>query len=296
MNGHTRARGPNLQNLVTGILGKSTASKEATATHANGTFLAHLPTMVHEIPPMNGPHFSRCLLQEGVRMHDRNRYLTLVRGWIFFALIFIGIHQTAYAETYIAAQFGATFPQALSDVNITTAGFTSIQVSDIDLDNSFVFGGKVGHYFRSVQWLGLETEAFVSNPNVKQQDLTFSGPGGSVTIPGVAGFDLRVINWAPVNVMLRLPGRRLQPYLGAGLGIFFARLRDKVTADTQSSTALGLNAQAGLRYYIVRHVAIFAEGKFTGLTRFKFEETTNLDGFDADYNAISALAGIGYHF
>ncbi len=204
--------------------------------------------------------------------------------------------QPAQAETYIAGQFGATFPQKLEDVRITSTGFSNITVSDINLENSFVYGAKIGHYFSAVPWLGLESEVFLTNPNIQQQTLVFSGPGGSLTIPGVAGFSLRVINFAPLNLMLRIPGYRLQPYIGGGAAILMARLQDKITQDKQTSTRFGINALAGLRFYLTRNWTVFAEGKFTGLTTFKFKETANLDGFNGKYNAIHTVAGIAWHF
>lgn len=223
----------------------------------------------------------------------------LIFAWVMVCILgtftLISIPPT-HAETYIAGQFGASFPQKLEEVRITTPGFTSLTVSNIDLQNSFTYGAKIGHYFSSIPWLGLESEIFLTNPNVKQQSLVFSGPGGSITIPGVAGFNLRVINLAPLNIMFRVPGYRLQPYIGGGVAILLARLQDKVTQDKQTSTRFGMNALAGLRFYITKNWTIFAEGKFTGLTTFKFKETANLDGFNAKYNAIHSLAGIGWHF
>lgn len=216
-------------------------------------------------------------------------------AWMLGTFTLIPVPPTQ-AETYIAGQFGATFPQKFEEVRITSAGFTNLSVSNIDLENSFVYGAKIGHYFSSIPWLGVESEIFLTNPNVKQQSLVFSGPGGSITIPGVAGFNLRVINLAPLNVMFRVPGYRLQPYIGAGAAILLARLQDKVTQDKQTSTRFGINALAGIRFYITKNWTVFAEGKFTGLTTFKFKETANLDGFNAKYNAIHTLAGIGWHF
>ena len=87
------------------------------------------------------------------------------------------------------------------------------------------------------------------------------------------------------------------PYLGAGPGIFFARIKDRVTGNEQTDNwSLGLNAQAGLRVFLVRRLALFAEAKYTGLTRFNFKETPNLDGFNASYNAFHGVFGVSYHF
>src|SRR5438105_12834665 len=96
----------------------------------------------------------------------------------------------AYAETYVAGQFGLTMPsigKGLSNGDLTstsaattppdpsgTVNFPSgTTVSDQSLKTSFMFGGKIGHYFSRARWFGLEAEIFYSTPHIKQQDITF---------------------------------------------------------------------------------------------------------------------------
>ena len=143
----------------------------------------------------------------------------LVISLVSTLAVFFPSGPLAQAETYLAGQFGVSFPQDLSDVQISSVGFTSISLSDIALDESFIYGLKVGHYFRSLTWLGVEADALVTHPNIKQQNLTFTGPGGSITLPDVAGFHLRVVTLTPINILFRYPGKRLQPYAGIGMAI-----------------------------------------------------------------------------
>jgi opacity protein-like surface antigen len=232
----------------------------------------------------------------------------------------------AYAESYVAGQFGATFPiDGLSNGDLTTTSvplptgtlnIPSATVSDQSLKTSFMFGGKIGHYFSRARWFGLEAEVFYSTPHIKQQDITFrtdtpgtftpSGggpiipipPGTPLTVTGVPGVDFHVLTIAPLNLMFRYPGNRLQPYIGIGPGIFIARLKDpSVTQgeDSQSSTKLGLNALIGVRYFLTRHVSAFAEGKYN-YVRFNFAENPNFFGFNATYTPINVAFGVSYHF
>ena len=83
----------------------------------------------------------------------------------------------AYAESYVAGQFGATFPgDGLSngDLTFTSVPFPGgmVKVSDQSLKTSFMFGGKIGHYLSKARWFGLEAEIFYSTPHIKQQDIT----------------------------------------------------------------------------------------------------------------------------
>jgi opacity protein-like surface antigen len=236
---------------------------------------------------------------------------------------------TAQAESYVAGQFGATFPgNGLSNGDLTstsapyqngatsgTVNFPSgSTVDDQSLKTSFMLGGKIGHYFSKARWLGLEAEIFYSTPHIKQQDITFrsgtpftftpsgGGPntslGNELTAVGIPGANFHVLTIAPFNLMFRYPGNRLQPYIGIGPGIFIARIKDpSITQgdNSQSSTKLGLNTLIGVRYFLTRHVSAFAEGKYN-YVRFDFAENPNFFGFNATYTPINVAFGVSYHF
>ncbi len=218
----------------------------------------------------------------------------------------------SYAETYIAGQFGVTLPSVLPttfDNGLTNAHATGTLgqvlqgggISDQSLQRSVLYGGKVGHYFKAVPWLGIEAEAYHTTPHIKQQMITFSTPSGPVGTLNFPGLNFRVLTVAPFNLMFRYHQTRLQPYVGVGPGLFFARIEDPslTSSNTQSSMGFGVNAQVGLRYYITRQFAVFGEGKFN-YTKFSFDETPagafNLFGFDAHYRIFHAVFGLSVHF
>ena len=216
----------------------------------------------------------------------------------------------AYPETYIAGQLGFTLPGlggGLSDGDITSSfllpGTTH---GEFELSTSVMFGGKVGHYFNSARWLGLEAEVFHTTPHIDQQVHTLENP----SVPGVTasatlqGAYFRVLTVAPFNLMFRYPMTRLQPYLGIGPGIFFARIKGEGLApdspeSTSDNATLGLNAKAGLQYYVTKHLTAFAEWKFN-YAHFKFDENQNLFpfpyGLEATYTMHFVAFGVGYHF
>lgn len=80
----------------------------------------------------------------------------------------------AQAEVYVAGQVGVTLPQNLTNVQYTAGGVT-VGGNDLALQNSLMYGAKAGYYFDSLKWLGLETEVFNTNPNIKQQNFTIGG-------------------------------------------------------------------------------------------------------------------------
>ena len=251
------------------------------------------------------------------------RLLTLLVPIVLFA-------PQAYAESYVAGQFGVTMPSignglSNGDLTSTSAPFngppfgtvnfpSGTTVDGQSLKSSLLLGAKIGHYFSRARWFGLEAEMFYTTPHIKQQDITLrsgtpftftpsgGGPstslGNELTSVGIQGVNFHVLTIAPLNFLFRYPGNRLQPYIGVGPGIFIARIKDpSITQgdNSQSSTKFGLNSFIGIRYYLTRHVSAFAEGKYN-LVRFNFSENPNFFGFDATYTPISVAVGINYHF
>ena len=205
----------------------------------------------------------------------------------------------AYAETYVAGQFGATFPQSLSNGTATQDGIGGLDLSDQPLKSSAMVGAKLGHYLTRARWIGIETGVSYSTPHIKEGSLTFSGPGGSATTPSLAGVHQRIITW-DTDVIFRYPGYRLQPYIGIGPSLYFANLKGSDATSGQSATSIGFNAEGGLRYYLTRQWTLFGEGKYN-YARMSYssnDSDPNADpfGFRATYSAFTLSLGISYHF
>jgi opacity protein-like surface antigen len=157
-----------------------------------------------------------------------------------------------------------------------------------------LYGAKVGHYFNALPWLGLELDVYNTNPHIKQQATTLTIPGMGTVTADSSGATARMTTLA-FNILARYPGERLQPYAGAGLGIFFARFKDGETGESQSSTKPGLNILGGLRYKVTDHIGIFGEYKFN-YVHLSFDPTPSLLGFNSDFTSHNFVFGVGYHF
>ena len=205
----------------------------------------------------------------------------------------------AYAESYVAGQFGVTLPQSLSNGKVTQDGFGGLGLSDQPLQRSAMLGLKFGHYFSKARWLGIETGFSYTTPHLKQGSITFSGPGGSTPSPILSGLHHRVIT-LDMDVIFRYPGYRLQPYFGIGPSILMARLRGSDGATGQSSTALGFNAEGGVQYYLTRQWTLFGEAKYTrarmNYSSAHSDDTADPFAFRATYSVLALSVGIGYHF
>ena len=220
------------------------------------------------------------------------RHICSVLGWstvamaVFCATLF---SRSVQAEMYVAGQGGVSLPQKLLGVQ-WDAGGTTLGGNNLSLDNSVMYGAKVGYYFDSLKWLGIETEVFNSTPHVKQQNVTIGG----IDLGTMPGMNLRVLTWAPVNVVVRHQMGAFEPYAGVGVGVFFSRLSN---SSNSSSTDVGLNTQLGLRYRMTTQLAFFGEYKFNHADNISYDNVGGVGlGLTADYNAHNLVFGIGYHF
>ena len=254
---------------------------------------------------------------------------------VMFTLLFIGFPCWALAEWYVAGFGGLSIPGKLSDANMDTYGerlafqqfpgaaaippqgtlTQSFNTSDVSLKNSPLFGGKAGYFFKDegFNWLGVELEAFTSQPTIKSQttstnqEVTYlpinplppglCQPGitcqAQVTNNGtlqLSESSMRLITVA-FNVVARYPGTIFQPYVGVGAGGFYFSSTGQIDGR---QVVPGLNTQAGLKVLATEEWGLFVEGKYNYAT------ITNLDptgfGLSGTYSAFNILAGIAYHF
>src|SRR5262249_4188231 len=166
-------------------------------------------------------------------------------------------------------------------------------------------------YFEKAKALGFELEGFNTTPNVKQQQAQLIQQGQD-PVPIDFSARLRVTTMA-VNMVVRYPGAKFQPYGGAGGGAFWGHLTTPVDSDT--STKSGFNALAGLRYLLTEHIAVFGEWKYqhavfnfntqafssatlssAGTGALGFAQANSLSGIKFHYQANMFTFGLSYHF
>ena len=206
--------------------------------------------------------------------------LLIVIGSLFFFV------PSTNAEWYVGGQAGYVKPNDLKDVE-GTGSASGISLSDLELKDAFGYGAKVGYFFENLEWLGVEFETFTANPHIKKQNVTAS-LGGSSVLGTLSSTDFRIIVPA-VNVIVRYPGYYVEPYAGAGLGVFFAKISDSGGKDNDVSP--GVNAIAGLRFYVNEDWGIFTEYKYN-YAHFKFDDAL----IEADYSSHGIYGGVSFHF
>ncbi len=208
--------------------------------------------------------------------------LPLRLAGIFFGVLLSGalLPPASSAEWYVAGQLGANFADQLSDIR-GTGNLSGFRAPDFDLQNSFVYGGKVG-MFPGNGWLGVELDVFHSTPHIKNLD-------------DVPGFHMRVTN-VGLNLLARYPGVTFQPYAGIGAGAAIARIGDSATTRANTDVASALNLLVGIRAFITPYVAVYTEYKYSQAT-FEFDHAFSpSSGFTGEYDAHIMVTGLSYHF
>lgn len=200
--------------------------------------------------------------------------------WLGMAAMVFAQPCLSDAETYVAGLAGYGLSAQLTDVRLA-GGVTG---SHLGLQNSPIYGLKVGHFMDDLKYFGAEAELYTATPYLKQQPLTLSSPAGSqtATIPGAH----QRVTTAAFNVVYRYPGQVIQPYVGVGLGLFWFTTP---TSTEGSAVRPGLNVLAGTRVLITKQMALFGE--------YKYNHSSFPGGdFNANYNAHFVVFGVGYHF
>ena len=223
-------------------------------------------------------------------------------------------------ELYVAGFGGFTLGHSFSNTEGrgTLAGQ---EIGSFDLANSLVYGMKIGYFHPGrLNWLGLEMEGFNTTPHLEQQG---NFPGSYLRVATLAfnviarkrlacrdhdrdpydrtrhttAYDKEGRTYydddrSPLDENARCP---LQVYAGAGPAIFFAETSNQFGRSTDNAE-VGVNALAGLRYFVHRNVAIFGEYKFNyaGFDFSQLQGTTA--GVQGNYKASHFVGGLAVHF
>ncbi len=200
----------------------------------------------------------------------------------------------ASAEMYVGGQLGFTIPEDLGGVREVGG---NIRLTDLDLNNSFTYGAKVGYFLEQAKWLGFEADLYTTTPHLEGQDATRTTAAGVSSNSRVVGALTRVTTLA-FSLVARYPGERFQPYAGLGMGVYFAKATQAFARDTDS--APGFHLLGGARLFVSKEVALFGEYKYDRAT-FRFRDLDmngagSGPGLIGDYQAHTLVIGISYHF
>jgi len=225
-------------------------------------------------------------------------------------------------ELYVGGFGGFTLGHSFS--NTEGRGTLAGQAIDsFDLANSVIYGMKIGYFHPGrLNWLGLEVEGFNTTPHLQQQT---NVPGTYLRVSTLAfnviarkrlgcrtderdSYDrtrrrtttsdndgrpyYEEDGRTPAEENARCP---MQLYAGAGPAIFFAETSNQFGRSGDNGE-VGVNALAGLKYFVHRNIAVFGEYKFNyaGFDFTQLQGTTA--GVQGNYKASHFVGGLAIHF
>jgi opacity protein-like surface antigen len=198
-------------------------------------------------------------------------------------------------DAYISLFGGYSFP---FKTEFSSVGITG---EDAKLDNSPTIGGKIGIWITAPRkTLGIDIGAEIDITHFSP-DL----PGGQVLQSNVGPvspiafdmnatyFGLNVLVRLPMGVAPDLPNGRWFPYIGVGGG--GQRLTMQASGTNEGrSTAPAFQGLGGVKVFITKHIAAFAEGKYIHASHtqeFEGGGTINLT-----LNSVHGVGGLSFHF
>jgi opacity protein-like surface antigen len=183
-----------------------------------------------------------------------------------------------------------------------------IAFSTIKFSPSVVGGLKLGYYSHTLPWLGVEVESSFNRQDIRQAAGTLSRPLGDPASDRADVAAARLYIWTMAFHFLgrygflpdkEVPFGRLQPYVGIGPGfVLMFSWRD-------AAKNFSLDAQAGVRYMLLRNLSMFAEYKFSHQWEVELQDQvlisqglgrTGKGTATFDFTNHKFVVGVTYHF
>ena len=228
-----------------------------------------------------------------------------------FVLATLGIGAApARAELAIDIFGGVSWTKS-ADVAVNGIDDTNVSVkgvfSNVELDPGYTVGLRIGYWFESLPFLGLGLDGFYfSLPVPAQTVATTTNVSGSifgrpistnnareVRLPSFelpsAGFSPQLMLRWPLFTSEELPKGRLQPYVGVGPAW-------AITVDTdKAALILGGLVRGGVSFQLFRHLALFAEYRYSFFPNFELKDKSGLH-FKTDLDTNNVVGGISIRF
>lgn len=185
----------------------------------------------------------------------------------------------------------------------TDISFDGLTLKDVKLDNSPSVGGKIGMWITAPRKtlgidVGVEVDVTNFNPDASSGQVVSTNVGVLATLTGTLDlnatyFGINVLARLPMGVVPELPNGRWFPYIGVGGG--GQRLTFQAPGTTEGrDTAPAFQGLGGVKVFLTKHIAVFAEGKFLHASHsFDIEGGGNIN---LTVNSIHGVGGLSLHF
>lgn len=175
-------------------------------------------------------------------------------------------------DAYISGFGGYAFP---FNTDVSSGG--TVLAPDAEYENTPSFGGKIGLWLTAPRkTMGIDVGAEI--------DVTHFDPDPTLN---ATYFGVNLMARLPMGVEPERPNGRWFPYVGIGGGAQW--LNFDFFGVKRSNTAPAFQAMGGVKVFVVNHVAVFVEGKFTHASH-------SLEFLDFNLNAVHGVGGLSFHF
>jgi opacity protein-like surface antigen len=215
-----------------------------------------------------------------------------------------------YAGGFLGAAFTPNQNLRYPDGFILNSGLTRTSQGSATLfgnqfNTSLTGGVKLGYFFHSIPYLGLEAESSVNNSYVNRRSLSTSRP-----IQGYSQAAVPNDFWINWTTALHIVGRygflqdkevpfgRLQPYVGIGPAVIV------LYEEVDSAKNFGIDVMAGVRYMFTKHIGAFVEYKYNHVWDAEIEShpfylPNGAEGRGTahlDFDCHKVVMGVAYHW
>ena len=205
-------------------------------------------------------------------------------------------------EFFVGGFLGGSFIQ---DATWDYRGRLSTKAADMKIDPGITGGIKLGYFFESAPYFGIEAEGSIGNQTQPAQSVRLNPPLLGATAGRVNEQSLLVWTMA-FHFLARygfmpspeVPFGHLQPYVGLGPGLVV------LYAEADSAKNFSLEVEAGLRYMFSRNVGMFVAYKFSQQWQVELESQqlffantgTTAPTAAFDFTRHQVVVGLSYHF
>jgi Outer membrane protein beta-barrel domain len=188
-------------------------------------------------------------------------------------------------------------------------------VHGVTLNDSGTFGGKLTAWYlpRKYNWqpqVGLELDftRFTADlhPQLRGADGTWPEPGFQLGSVGFSFVRDLSVNTLAANLLFRypiwstpdLPGGRIAPYVGFGVGAQRAVVSLQVTPYREVDYAPAGQALVGMKFFLMRNLAVFGEYKRIWSSHTFTYSGTFAPGYEETWSVVTnvLVGGVSVHF
>jgi len=186
-------------------------------------------------------------------------------------------------DLYVSGFGGYSFPFS------TDLKFGGLTAPDVKLEDSLSVGGKIGMWLTAPRktWgidVGFEIDVTHFNPDISNSTLELDA----------TYFGLNVLARLPMGVTPDLPNGRWFPYIGIGGG--GQRLAMKAPGTNEGrNTAPAFQGLGGIKVFLNKYFAVFAEGKFIYASHNQKLEGASIP-LELDLSSVHGVGGLSFHF